>query len=501
MNDLVWIGTVADALMPLMNTLLVKGLLVACLGFAMIPLLRHASAKVRYRYWTVYFAALLVLPLLGTMGATIPVKIPYGTWSPVIQSTANQASVDQAVIPPNLKRAESTLRQNPPTTLTDLAWHQRLTLIWLLGTCAAGLWFAMGHFMLWRAVRTGSSKRLSRWHEALAALILVEKPAKLVIAEVKAPMLWGFFRPVLLLPAEARDWSSCQIRMTLIHELVHLQRGDLRFNLLSNVATAVHWYNPLVWLAQRRFAFEQEQSCDDAVLAAGTQAAAYGELLLKLAWQSKAPALPAPAAVSIGFGVKDRLYNVLTPLHEKPRQRAWATLMAVALIACVGLPITLFGLEPTTAEPAPLVTQKSTLQSGDQVNRQPAKATEPIPMTVNRETAEDILEQRLESFSDMLAQRLAEFEQQVEHWYDVHKSRARNDANLSLQMKAITDQLEYALEGEEEWLDTELDRFEDDLDLAFETQLQIKPQTFLNRLEALEIASKTRLASLQESFE
>jgi len=55
-------------------------------------------------------------------------------------------------------------------------------------------------------------------------------------------------------------------RRSLLHELAHLKRHDIALNWLIAGAQALHWFNPLVWMAARQMLVERERACDDLVL-------------------------------------------------------------------------------------------------------------------------------------------------------------------------------------------------------------------------------------------
>lgn len=64
--------------------------------------------------------------------------------------------------------------------------------------------------------------------------------------ELKTPFVFGFFRPVIILPKVAMskgDW-----RLILLHEMEHYYHGDLWVKLFFQVACIVHWWNPLVYV-------------------------------------------------------------------------------------------------------------------------------------------------------------------------------------------------------------------------------------------------------------
>ena len=66
------------------------------------------------------------------------------------------------------------------------------------------------------------------------------------------------------------------------HEMAHVNRCDYMTQLAAQIACAVFWFHPLVWLAAIEMRRERERACDDAVLNLGHRATDYGEFLLAL---------------------------------------------------------------------------------------------------------------------------------------------------------------------------------------------------------------------------
>ncbi len=95
------------------------------------------------------------------------------------------------------------------------------------------------------------------------------------------PMTCGYRAPIILLPLEAESWEPARREVVLLHELAHIKRNDLAYAWISQVACALHWFNPLVWSARRALAIERERACDDMVLNAGADPSRYANCLLQ----------------------------------------------------------------------------------------------------------------------------------------------------------------------------------------------------------------------------
>lgn len=96
---------------------------------------------------------------------------------------------------------------------------------------------------------------------------------------IHTPMLMGFRRPVILLPA---DVPAGSLEAALAHELTHLKHRDTWYMLLMTLARCVHWFNPLVWLMVRTARRDMELCCDyDLLNGQGEEARrAYGRAIL-----------------------------------------------------------------------------------------------------------------------------------------------------------------------------------------------------------------------------
>jgi hypothetical protein len=99
--------------------------------------------------------------------------------------------------------------------------------------------------------------------------------------------------------------------VVLAHEVAHVVRGDWWSQLSTELLSAIHWFNPLVWVLNRRVREESERACDDAVLDMGVEAPVYAGHLL---------------AVARGFSSRRRLWSpapaIASPTHLERRIRA-----------------------------------------------------------------------------------------------------------------------------------------------------------------------------------
>ena len=106
--------------------------------------------------------------------------------------------------------------------------------------------------------------------------------ALLTSDDLASPISWGFVRPVMLLNSRAVE-AAGEAEAIISHELAHVARFDWVKLLLARIATALFWFNPLVWMLSREAHQLREETADDAVLAAEIQDTDYAQLLVGVA--------------------------------------------------------------------------------------------------------------------------------------------------------------------------------------------------------------------------
>jgi HEAT repeat protein/beta-lactamase regulating signal transducer with metallopeptidase domain len=391
-------------LLDLLGGTLVRGGLILAVAFLGVWLLRRRSAAGRYAVWTAAFAGLTLLPALTlilpvletpTLGrAERPAERMVAGRRPSAETMAMaRGSADAAhslALRSGAERMRSVAngmtvpagapsmdRPTNPFATINLHWPSLGKLDWSrLGEMAGpparraapwllGLWLAGALFVLARLAR--DIRRIGQVASRAATLrrgpmadllrevatdLGVRQPVRIAISrELAVPVTWGFRRPVVLLPAVARRWDTERQRVVLRHELAHVRRGDYAGHLLIELACALHWPNPFAWRAAHRARLEQEQACDDRVVALGTGPIDYAQQLLDIARAFVSPGVPEPGALAMAAAatLPERMRSILdVGLDHRPASRR--TLLAVAGAAVlVGMPTA--ALHPWTVGP------------------------------------------------------------------------------------------------------------------------------------------------------
>jgi TonB family protein len=294
--------------------------------WALAAILRSRAASLRHLVWTLGLASVLLLPAAWqilpvwtvSVGRSQPLQPTIDAMRPVISSAAIAG------------RTEQTTRAIP--------WA---ALLWGFGCAMVILRWTSGALRTRRLVRRTSSATYSvavmdelRVQAGLSREVRVVECADSAVA-----LVWGLLRPVVVLPAEAASWAHERLRTVLLHELAHVQRRDPATQLLAQIATAVYWLHPLVWLAYRRLRQERARACDDIVLSEGISGAEYAGHLIDLVRRLAAhPRADAPAMAE----ARDLELRVRAVLNPKQRRRSGGrkmltvmTSVAMALVLAV----------------------------------------------------------------------------------------------------------------------------------------------------------------------
>ena len=188
---------------------------------------------------------------------------------------------------------------------------------------------------------------------------------------IRTPFILGLWKPHIYIPALLR---GNRLDCVLAHEEYHLRRGDHAIKLLAFGLLAVHWFNPLAWLAFQLMGKDMEMSCDEKVLSTREgKNKDYSEALLSFA----AP-VRFPAATPLCFGessVRSRIKNALR--WRKPR--AWVTALAAMLCVVV--------LAACAADPAEGRQSEGQPEQQTQTEQQPVTQDMPVKLEalVNRD--------------------------------------------------------------------------------------------------------------------
>jgi beta-lactamase regulating signal transducer with metallopeptidase domain len=430
------------AIASVLAAMFVKGTAILLLGTAGSMLARGASAAARHMIWTLTLGGALIVPVLS---AVVPRwSLPVAFWPFPRPNTALTA--DALTVPPALTGASSNAvlalspraatavagNAGPPpaaaaatptaargeaerslggepaaaavvtesardagrpvaSTSAPTSFVPWLAAVWLLGAVIALLPTVAGFTRLAIVARRARPMLGGRWAllvpSAMRELDVRRRVRFVELDGPVMPMTWGVLHPVVLVPADDFDSTIEQRLDVLRHELAHVRRYDCLTQLVGQLACAVHWFNPLAWVAARELRVERERACDDEVLRAGAKASDYAEYLMRVARSTRVMGAAALGGLAMArpSQMAGRLLAVLDERRRRgrvsPRATAHSAMVAGLLVTGVAAASPVARLEngPPRAAAASQETAMTASHSGPGVSAlqldEPAAAT------------------------------------------------------------------------------------------------------------------------------
>lgn len=141
-----------------------------------------------------------------------------------------------------------------------------LPLLWAVGAALCALWFAIGSLRMLRRFRSGRpvcADYAVRWYAADNTRRRIKLRES---SHVVTPLAYGLLRPTILLPEDFGDCDDDLVACVLLHEEMHLRRGDLLLKAGLVLAACLYWFSPLSWVMLGVANRDIELACDEAVL-------------------------------------------------------------------------------------------------------------------------------------------------------------------------------------------------------------------------------------------
>lgn len=224
-----------------------------------------------------------------------------------------------------------------PANTTAIFLGRGLAVVWGIGALILGLW------LLRINIRFAKNLRRSRRPLAVKGCSL----PVYVTEAVSTPCLFGLFRPQVYVTEEVAA-DETVMRHSLAHELTHYRHGDHLWAVARGLCLALHWYNPLVWLAAVLSCRDGELCCDEATVRrlGEEERASYGRTLLAVTCQGKTnPLLTATSMTGRDQSIQERIRLLV----KRPQTAAY-TLVAVVVIAAVAAGCTFTGAQEGDSE-------------------------------------------------------------------------------------------------------------------------------------------------------
>src|SRR6185437_15644724 len=294
------------------------------------------TASRRHLVWSAAFGAMLLLPL--------PAALVPGAFTLSVPAPQPAAASVSFVAEPRAEAAPSasTAIDYDAPTIAGAALG-----IWAAGVLLIALRGVVARVALWWMRRDS----IEAPFEPDEVPELAGRVALRVSNAERGPFTWGILRPVVLLPQQALYWPSERLEAVLRHELAHVRRRDSLTQMLSLLACALYWPNPLVWLGLRRQRREAEMAADDAVLAAGMTPSDYAAELLTIAGEFRGRLAATPLSMAAPSALFARVQSVLAPTQQRSGVTAMDVLKMTGLVLVTTA--ALVAARPSLAQDAP----------------------------------------------------------------------------------------------------------------------------------------------------
>jgi len=363
------------ALIQLLLDTLIKSAVILSAAGLLTRSLRKASAASRHLVWSVAMASLLALPILSVvlpswrisaLPSLATIASVYDGAREVVGSKASVAALAPERNPKPEARLLAERRpldigaefpaSNPVWPRFDVTpgpvaparsgfdWEVALSLAWLAGVLAVMARLTVGTTRVWLLTRQAHRVTESSWiilARTLATRLRLRRRVRIFKTErISMPMTWGLMRSDVLLPKEADHWSMECRWIVMAHELTHVKRRDCLMQALAQVACAIYWFNPLVWIAAWRLRVERELACDDHVLEAGAKASDYASHLVEIASSFGGANCGSPVAVGMACShLESRVRSILDPNARRRGVNGLKVALAAVIAAVLTAPL------------------------------------------------------------------------------------------------------------------------------------------------------------------
>lgn len=312
-----------------------KSALICGIALLLGMALRHRAAADRATVLRVGVILLLALPLIDLAFPVLEVEAFAASAAPAMNLSA--AEMQQLLLlADTLPPVEASIWDDPAPLIL---------LLWAAGALAVLGRLAIGLATLRRWTRSAEPATDPVWTLALErARSSSGAPdnLRLMVADhVPGPLGWGWRNPVILIDYDTYAEGE-EADAILAHEVAHVARRDWPALMLTRIATALFWFNPLIWTLARE-TVQQAEEAADAHAARLVDPTRYAETLLTWGQIGRGIGVPANSIAPGASGLSRRVRAVLEP---GLRDRSAGSRMAMAaVILCVGIAAPVAALE------------------------------------------------------------------------------------------------------------------------------------------------------------
>lgn len=372
----------------------------ALLYIAASPFLtKHYSAKGGYYVWLIIVLGFIIPFRPQWSNAFINVEIPMNASSAVLIMSEEESQIAPPVqaLPPlddialyntaTLYNATSVYNTamlydtamfyNTATlynTASIIAWWQIGFAIWAAGVIIFLAFHAIKHYRFCKTMRRWSKnitdERILLLLEDIKSEMGITRSIQVHLCTFAgSPMMVGLFKPQILLPT--LEMTQDETRFILKHELVHYKRKDLLYKYLVMAATALHWFNPIIYMIAKAINVLCETSCDAEVLQNADESTrqSYGETIIGIVqYHSR-----LKTAYSTNFyGGKNIMKTRISSIMDTGKKKTGVVILTLVLVAtlCTGVLLVVSAEGNAIPEQAPYIIPDTEYSHESEYSRQ-----------------------------------------------------------------------------------------------------------------------------------
>lgn len=214
-----------------------------------------------------------------------------------------------------------------------------LVAVYIIGVTLMTIKLCLDLAQLRQMRQEGISAMGVTWDEHLIKLAVsmgVTRKVQLFISQhLQVPVMIGFLKPVILLPAAmVSNLSPEQLETILLHELAHIKRNDYLLNIFQSIVETILFFNPFVWWISKNIRLEREHCCDDLVIAGTVQPLHYAKALVAL---EEYRLTANPMAMAAADDKHHLLHRIKRIMEMKTKNLNYSQRVLALLIIVVGL--------------------------------------------------------------------------------------------------------------------------------------------------------------------
>jgi len=276
-----FLQTMMDAALHYGGLMLIHGTALALVAALLsITVFRHTRPAFRAALWLVVLTKFLVPPIL-------PGEMAFSDWISRISTTVTANRVVE------IRPQQSAFRHaSGDPTSNDFGGHTGSFGLWLFSVYLAflvlltvrSLWILIRTNRKVRGLPAASNDRQTEVKALSQQIGLTRMPDVRLSDENLTPYIFGFWRPIMVLPRKLIDHlEPLERRALILHELAHVRRKDVLVRVLQGAARIVFFFFPPVLWVCRRIDHFAEMACDEwAVTISGVEPDRYAGALIKV---------------------------------------------------------------------------------------------------------------------------------------------------------------------------------------------------------------------------